>query len=232
MATVELQQFKVTALPTTLVANAIYYVSSFLTPTLVDIYVVDALGAATKHTLNTTDVNALINSALATNQQLSIVSNIAERNLLTPIKPVWVYVEDATADTSVASGGATYLYNPAAFNWVKASEAESLDIALNWASLQNKPVASVSAIDAAVVASHTHDNLLALAAVTTPLKSPSFTYTLGKVSSIVYSDGSTKTFTYAGNLLIKVDLLRNGVTTRKVFTYSGTTLINVVESVL
>jgi hypothetical protein len=65
-----------------------------------------------------------------------------------------------------------------------------------------------------------------------PLKSPVFTHTTGKLTGVSYSDGSTKVLSYTGELLTKVDLLRNSITTRKVFTYSGDTLINIVETTL
>jgi hypothetical protein len=66
----------------------------------------------------------------------------------------------------VVAGGATYLYNPGTTTWIKSSEAESLDIVLNWATLQGKPTSSVAAIDAAVAASHTHANKAVLDLVT------------------------------------------------------------------
>lgn len=232
MATLELQQFKVTSLPTTLVANAIYYVGSSTSSTGLDIYVVDSLGVAARHTLNTTDVENTVNSAIAASNQLSVVATITERNALAPTACVWVYVEDASEDTSVASGGATYLYKPSNSTWIKANEAESLDVVLSWSGLQNKPVSSVTAIDAAVTASHTHTNQAALDQVTPLLKSPSFTYSQGKLSNIVYSDGSTKTLTYTNNYLTRVDLVRNGVIARKDFVYVNKILTNIIETVI
>jgi hypothetical protein len=63
-----------------------------------------------------------------------------------------------------------------------------------------------------------------------PLKSPTFTYTSGKLTGISYSDGATKVLSYVGDNLTRVDLIRNSVTTRKDFTYSGGVLVNVIES--
>lgn len=48
--------------------------------------------------------------------------------LPTPANMLRCYVRDATGDTSVASGGAYYLYDAAQTRWVKTSEEESLDI--------------------------------------------------------------------------------------------------------
>lgn len=48
--------------------------------------------------------------------------------LPTPTNMLRCYVRDATGDTSVASGGAYYLYDAAQTRWVKTSEEESLDI--------------------------------------------------------------------------------------------------------
>jgi hypothetical protein len=65
-----------------------------------------------------------------------------------------------------------------------------------------------------------------------PLKSPVFTYNTGKLTGITYSDGSTKILTYTGTQLMQIDLLRNGITTRKVFAYVGGVLSSVTETTL
>jgi hypothetical protein len=165
MSTTVLSQFKVSVLPGTLVTNAIYYVSVAGNPNLVEIYVVDNAGVAARHVINSTDVQAMIASAMSAANQLTIVTNIAARNALAPTVATWVYVIDATADTTVTTGGATYLFNPSGSVWIKSSEAESLDVVLNWSSLQGKPTSTVAAIDAAVAASHTHTNSATLNAL-------------------------------------------------------------------
>lgn len=63
-----------------------------------------------------------------------------------------------------------------------------------------------------------------------PLKSPVFSYTSGRLSSIVYQDGAVKTFTYTGGQLTQLDLVRNGLTTRKVFNYTSGQLSSVTET--
>lgn len=75
-------------------------------------------------------------------------------NALNPTRAIYVYVTNATGDSTVASGGATYLFNPTNSTWIKTSEAESMDVSVNWASITGKPTSSAAQIDAAVAASH------------------------------------------------------------------------------
>ena len=44
---------------------------------------------------------------------------------------------DATGDSTVASGGASYIYDGS--NWIKISEFESMDVLVDWIDIQNKP---------------------------------------------------------------------------------------------
>lgn len=166
MSTVALQQFKVASLPGTLVANAIYYVSVAGNSNLLEVYVTNNTGAAARHVMSEADVAGMISSAMSGGGSLTIVDNIAARNALLPLTSAkWVYVVNATGDTNVASGGATYLYNPSTSAWVKTGEAESLDLVLSWARLTDKPSSTTAQIDAAVAASHSHTNAIELAKV-------------------------------------------------------------------
>lgn len=166
MSTTVLQQFKESAIPSTWVPNAIYYIANASYPDLMEVYVVNNAGTAARHVINRADVETLIATALSAKDQLQIVSNIAARDALAPIVATWAYVQDATGDPTVLSGGATYLYNTVTDVWIKSSEAESMDVVLNWASIQNKPTSTVAAIDAAVAASHTHANKAQLDLIT------------------------------------------------------------------
>jgi hypothetical protein len=152
--------FKETALPGTLQPHSIYFIAPASAPSLVEIYVTNAAGSAARHVLGTADVQSMIDTSLAAFHELVIVPNIAGLSALLPLSsPKYAYVVDATTDPTVASGGATYLYNPANGGaWIKISEAESLDVQMNWASIVGKPTSSAAAIDAAVAASHTHAN--------------------------------------------------------------------------
>lgn len=70
-------------------------------------------------------------------REIKVVADIAERDLLVVYEGLRVHVEDATADSSVDSGWAEYLWNGTAFS--KTAENESIDIVLDWANVQNKP---------------------------------------------------------------------------------------------
>lgn len=65
-----------------------------------------------------------------------------------------------------------------------------------------------------------------------PLKSPVFTYTGDNLTGVTYSDGSTKVLTWTGSNLSQLDLIRGGVTTRKIFVYTSGKLTSITETVL
>lgn len=90
-----------------------------------------------------------------------VVSDIAARDAIaTPHVGDQAWVEDATADATVKLGAAKYIYkgdigeDGAVSNgrWVKTAEAESMDLIIKWADIQDKPANSVTEIDAAVTA--------------------------------------------------------------------------------
>lgn len=71
-------------------------------------------------------------------KEIRIAANIAARNAMTGLFPgLSVYVVDATADSTVTSGGAFYMYTGEA--WIKTAEAESMDVVLQWANIIGKP---------------------------------------------------------------------------------------------
>lgn len=65
-----------------------------------------------------------------------------------------------------------------------------------------------------------------------PSKSPTMTYTNGVLTSITYSDGSTKSFTYTNNILTRVDYTKNSVTIRKTLNYTNSVLTSIIEEVI
>ncbi len=150
--------FRETTLPGTLQPYAMYVVAPASKPGYIELYVTDAAGTATRRLLTQEDIQALINSSLTAISQIKIVPDIAARNALAPTSTVYVYVQNATGDATVASGGATYLYNVAGSVWIKVSEAESMDVTLNWSALVGKPSSPVADIDDAVAKRHTHAN--------------------------------------------------------------------------
>ena len=86
------------------------------------------------------------------------MDDITARNALNPTANIQVFVIDASDDTTVTSGGATYIYRLSTTSWIKISESESLDLVLSWANLTGKPSSSVTDIDNAVSLRHTHAN--------------------------------------------------------------------------
>jgi hypothetical protein len=152
-----LKIYRETTLPVMLEAYAIYMIAPEERPDYVEIYVTSSTGVP-KRVINQTDIETLISNAIAAANELVIVANITERDALTPTYAQYVYVIDATADITVASGGATYLYNINTSAWIKISEAESMDVVLNWTDIQGGPTSTPEEIDAAVAAAHSHTN--------------------------------------------------------------------------
>ena len=161
-----LKIYRETSLPGSLEAYAIYMIA----PTgagnedYVEMYVTDSSGNA-KRIVNRADIDLMISDALSAANELKIVTNITARDAFivpgtTSTNARYAYVIDATDDTTVNSGGATYLYNPTvgATDWIKISEAESLDVTVSWGDISGAPTSTASAIDAAVTASHSHSN--------------------------------------------------------------------------
>lgn len=153
MATFRIE--RVTAVPGTLAANTIYLVG--VTADRIEIYVTGNTAVA-RRLLNQADVESLISAAVAGLGGVAVVANIAERDALALTSNAQVFVINATGDPTVASGGATYIYRVSNDTFVKISEAESLDLVLQWASIQGRPASSPAQIDAAVAATHTHAN--------------------------------------------------------------------------
>jgi hypothetical protein len=155
-----LKIFRETALPGVLEAYALYLIAPASDATLLEIVAVAADGTTARHVINKSDIQGMIDASMAAAgaNNLIIVADITARDALAPETNIQVYVQDATGDATVASGGATYLYNLSATTWIKVSEAESLDVVLAWANLQDKPSSSVTDIDDAVTKRHSHAN--------------------------------------------------------------------------
>ena len=149
---------KVTAVPTggAIIANTIYLVTTGTDK--VEIYVANNAGTALRRLLHEADIQALIDASTAGISAIQVVADIAERDAL-----VWeangkVYVEDASEDPTVDAGGAEYVYKHATTEYIKASEAESLDMITDWNNMQNGPTSTAADIDTAVANSHSHTN--------------------------------------------------------------------------
>ena len=150
--------YKETTLPGALVANAIYLVAPAATPDYLEVYVTDSAGSAQRRTPRVADIQALIDASIASAGGTVIVDDIAERDALAPTNGTTVLVIDASDDATVDSGAATYIYRESTTSWVKISEAESLDLVINWGDIVGRPTSAVADIDDAVSLRHAHTN--------------------------------------------------------------------------
>ena len=164
MATIKIH--KTTTLPGTLEGHAVYLVAPAAKPNYVEMYVTTADGSSARRVINSDDIQAMIDAAVAgLSAGIEIVADIAARNALNPSNGKYVLVLDASADPTVDSGAASYVWRQEISQWVKLTEYESLDLQLTWENLSGKPSSSPNAIDAAVADSHTHANMTQLSNV-------------------------------------------------------------------
>lgn len=156
------QVFKETTLPGTLQPHSIYLVAPAASPGVLEMYVTGSVVSNVRSIVNRAQIQAMIDASLGGIGGLAVVDDIAERDALTPTTNTQVLVVDASADPTVNSGSATYVYRVSTSTWIKISEAESQDLVLNWSAIVGRPSSSPAQIDAAVGASHTHSNLTEL----------------------------------------------------------------------
>lgn len=149
---------KVNTLPGTLEASTLYMVKHATNVNLFDLYLSTSDGLSARHIISQTEIANMISTAVGAFNTVEVVADMAARNALTPTANVQVLVLDASADATVVSGAALYVYDFATTTWYKVSEYESLDVVLDWASIQNKPTSTPAQIDQAVSDSHTHAN--------------------------------------------------------------------------
>lgn len=153
-----MQIIRVSALPETLVANAMYLVRSGAD---LNITVTGSDAAVVTNTLSRSAVGTMIANEIAELDLASGVqyaADITARDALTLTKDSFVFVEDASADPTVTSGSAMYFYSLQTTDFTKVAEYESMDLQLTWAGLQDKPTSAVADIDDAVSKRHTHAN--------------------------------------------------------------------------
>jgi len=148
---------KVTSLPGTFEPSTLYLVQS-ADAGLMEIYVSSSDGATARHVISKSEITSMITSALAGFDTAQLVADIAARDALSPTTITEVLVIDATADPTVDAGAATYIYDPNTSTWIKISEAESMDVVLQWANIVGRPTSLVADIDDAVSKRHTHAN--------------------------------------------------------------------------
>jgi flagella basal body P-ring formation protein FlgA len=155
---------RVLALPGVLTASTMYIVKSAAAPHA-EVYFTNADGTEARHIINKAEINTMITDAIASFSNIEIVANNAARDALVLTHNALVLSLDATADVTVITGAALYVYNTTLHTFTKVSEFESMDVTLTWAAIQNKPASAVLDIDDAVAKRHAHANAVQLALV-------------------------------------------------------------------
>ena len=148
--------YKVDSLPTVLVPNAIYFVRN-INDAYVDIYVTDNTGQGMRSTVDYEAVKHVAAKATATTL-VKTVTNYETLSTLDTYATRIAFVIDASGDSTVTSGAATYIFNQSIAEWVKVAEFESMDTVLQWTNIEGKPNSTPEAIDNAVKQTHTHAN--------------------------------------------------------------------------
>lgn len=146
---------KATTLPGVLDPDSFYFIEN---GTYAESYLTNSSGVA-RSVGNSAMINALAGAVVSAANAMSVVANIAARDALAPTSVTMALVLDASADPTVNSGAATYVWNEGPDVWVKIAEYESMDVTVTWASISGKPTSSVADIDDAVSKKHTHANL-------------------------------------------------------------------------
>ncbi len=151
---------KVLVLPTTFTPNTIYIVGNGEVNNVAGMYVSDLTGTTVRSIVDVAFTSDLINNMLSeiNSGRTFVVDTYSDLSTVDTNLYTMAMVIDATGDVSVNSGAALYVYRQTTTSWVKISETESNDLVFDWQYLQNKPNATKEEIDAAVAASHTHNN--------------------------------------------------------------------------
>jgi hypothetical protein len=191
--------FKVETLPETLVANAIYFVPD-IGSTFVNIFVTDSSGQSMRSTVSTHAIRSIAQVS-TTNTVVKSVATFSGLSELDPLYTKIAFVIDASGDSTVKSGAATYIFNTTINSWVKVAEFESMDVSLVWANILDKPNSTPTQIDNSVLYSHHHANKniidrFDLAADGTP----TYTTTDGVVKRIVPNVTTMRYFNATGEI--------------------------------
>jgi hypothetical protein len=153
---------KVAALPSTYEGSTMYMVADSVNAALFEMYLSSSDGTTVRHLLNKSEIQSMISTSVAGSiagmGTMSVVADITARNALAPTTTSMALVLNATADTSVATGAATYVFDAAVSTWIKVAEYESMDVVLQWSNIVGRPVSSAAQIDTAVTNTHTHAN--------------------------------------------------------------------------
>ena len=116
---------KVTELPVTLTPNTLYSVAS-VEANLFDIYLSNSAGTAARHIISKSEIESMVANSISSSSGVAIYANIIERDAATLTSNMVAMVTDATADVTVVSGGAVYVYNFSNTSWVKIIELDAI----------------------------------------------------------------------------------------------------------
>lgn len=161
-----LKFFKVTTLPGSLEADALYFVNN---GAYAETYLTSNAGVAKSlgntamiQSVSQAVVDAAIASAAA--NPVEVVADIAARNTLTgaALTNKLILVKNAVGDATVTAGAALYVFEKTGNTTTKIAEYEGMDVVLQWANIQGKPSSAASLIDDAVTKRHTHANITVL----------------------------------------------------------------------
>lgn len=146
MAT-EYKLFRLTALPGTLAADSIYFTAGPNAGEL-NLTITGNTGAIQRSVISHAEVDVKVANAMAGNDSIKSVADIAARDALTLATSGMVLVVDASSEADVVAGAALYFYTKSTDTYTKVSEFESLE--LDWAHLKDKPAETVADIDEVV----------------------------------------------------------------------------------
>ena len=152
---------KVNTLPGAFAGSTVYIVKD-ADAQFAELYISNAAGSAVRRLPSKSDIQGMVNAAVAGTSHIYVVADIAARNALAPTVVTQALVIDAIADPTVNAGAATYIYDPATTQWAKVSEYESMDVVLQWANIQGRPTSTPAELDDAVAKVHVHANKLTI----------------------------------------------------------------------
>jgi len=126
---------KVLSLPVTLAPNTIYATKDGASGSI--LHLTNTLGSVVFSTPSLAVIDSRVASVTG---GIVVYSTYADMtSSAAPTTNTMLHVIDATGDTTVLAGGATYLYVLSTANYVKISEFESMDLILSWDNILNKP---------------------------------------------------------------------------------------------
>lgn len=153
---------RLTSLPQSFEPNSIYVINRPNENTYAEMYITGLTGNVVRRLPNKEDIENLIISYINSSNELLIVDTITDRDNLNLNRNAFVLVLDASADPTVNSGSALYVYKATTQEWIKVAEYESMDVVIQWDNIQGKPTSTPNDIDDAVAKRHMHNNLTQL----------------------------------------------------------------------